>query len=147
MQLCCVESKSACSNRPMPPWATEKLPGEPPVAALAKRPCTVLCVEDDPANLTLMQRLLGRQPELRLLLASEGQHSLMLVSTMRPDVVLMDINLPGLGGLDLMQQSALDSATAPDKTHLHRRIHGSAGRRIDPGAGAARTPIGKTTTP
>ncbi len=86
---------------------------EPPGATAAgRRTCTVLCVEDNRANQLLVQRLLARRSDVRLLLAGDGQHGLHLAQTMQPDVVLMDINLPGLGGLEAMERLAADAATA-----------------------------------
>ena len=83
-----------------------------PDPAFAHRPHTVLCVEDNMPNLLLVQRLLARRADVRLLLASDGEQGLQLVRTMQPDVVLMDINLPGLSGLEAMKQLRADAATA-----------------------------------
>ena len=85
------------------------------VAALpsaATRTFTVLCIEDDPANQMLMQRLLARRTDLRLLLASDGSEGLQLARETRPDVVLMDINLPGMSGLEAMKLLSANPATA-----------------------------------
>ena len=83
-----------------------------PDPGLAHRPHTELCVEDNMPNLLLVQRLLARRADVRLLLASDGEQGLQLVRTMQPDVVLMDINLPGLSGLEAMKQLRADAATA-----------------------------------
>ncbi|MBC7940449.1 MAG: response regulator, partial [Chitinophagaceae bacterium] len=84
----------------------------PGPTAAGRRPCTVLCVEDNRANQLLMQRLLARRPDVRLLLAGDGQQGVQLAREMQPDVVLMDINLPGLSGLEAMERLAADAATA-----------------------------------
>ena len=81
----------------------------PPTAA---RLFTVLCIEDDPANQLLMQRMLARRTDLHLLLASDGLQGVELARATPPDVVLMDINLPGISGLDAMKLLADDAATA-----------------------------------
>ncbi len=73
---------------------------------------TVLCIEDDAANQILVQRMLARRTDLQLLLASDGSHGVALARATRPDVVLMDINLPGISGLEAMKLLAEDAATA-----------------------------------
>jgi CheY-like chemotaxis protein len=63
---------------------------------------TVLCVEDNPANLDLIQQLIGRRPSLNLLSAGEARLGIKLALDHLPDVILMDINLPGMDGLEAM---------------------------------------------
>jgi CheY-like chemotaxis protein len=59
---------------------------------------TVLCVEDNPANLMLVARLLERRPDIRLLSARDGRRGVEMALEALPDVILMDINLPGIDG-------------------------------------------------
>jgi PAS domain S-box-containing protein len=73
---------------------------------------TLLCVEDNPANLMLVERLIARRPDIRLLTASDGQHGLEIARASHPDVILMDINLPGMSGIDVLEILAEDRATA-----------------------------------
>jgi CheY-like chemotaxis protein len=73
---------------------------------------TLLCVEDNPANLMLVERLLARRTDIRLLSARDGDRSIQLARTAQPDVILMDINLPGISGLDALRTLADDPATA-----------------------------------
>ena len=82
-----------------------------PAAGLPLR--TVLCVEDNPANLLLIARLLARRPDLRLISAKDGRGGIELARTIRPDVILMDINLPGMSGLTALRILADDPSTAP----------------------------------
>ena len=82
------------------------------LAPAATRLSTVLCIEDDPANQMLVQRMLAARADLRLLLASDGSQGVALARANRPDVVLMDINLPGISGLEAMKLLANDAATA-----------------------------------
>ncbi len=84
----------------------------PEPAAADRRPCTVLCVEDNRANQLLIHRLLTRRSDVRLLLAGDGEHGVQLAQAIQPDVVLMDINLPGQSGLEVMERLAADAATA-----------------------------------
>jgi len=73
---------------------------------------TVLCVEDNPANLTLVARLLARRPDIHLLSAKDGRRGIETAHAAMPDVILMDINLPGISGVTALQILAGDPATA-----------------------------------
>ena len=61
---------------------------------------TVLCIEDNPANLDLIQQLVSRRANLRLLCAGDAAQGLELARVHVPDVILMDINLPGMNGIE-----------------------------------------------
>jgi len=72
----------------------------------------LLYVEDNPANLKLVEQLIARRPDLRLLTAQNGMDGINLARTCLPDVILMDINLPGINGIEAMKILRLDSLTA-----------------------------------
>ena len=63
------------------------------------RTYTVLYVEDNPANLQLVEQLLARRRNVRLLSAGDGLLGVELARLHRPTMILMDINLPGISGL------------------------------------------------
>jgi CheY-like chemotaxis protein len=73
---------------------------------------SLLCVEDNPANLLLIERLLQRRPELRLLAARDGRAGVELARSGQPDVILMDINLPGISGVTALRILSADASTA-----------------------------------
>ena len=73
---------------------------------------TVLYVEDNPANLMLVEDLIARRPDIRLLTASDGHRGIEIARASLPDVILMDINLPGISGIQALGMLAGDSATA-----------------------------------
>ncbi|MCK6371280.1 MAG: ATP-binding protein [Gammaproteobacteria bacterium] len=73
---------------------------------------TVLYVEDNPANLELVEQLMARRPELQLLGAADGNLGIELARTCQPEVILMDLNLPGISGMEAMQILRADSTTA-----------------------------------
>jgi CheY-like chemotaxis protein len=73
---------------------------------------TLLYVEDNPANLMLVEDLIARRPDIRLLTARDGNGGIEIARASRPDVILMDINLPGLSGLKALRVLAEDPATA-----------------------------------
>jgi PAS domain S-box-containing protein len=73
---------------------------------------TVLYVEDNPANLELVEQLIARRPDLRLLSAADGKLGIEYARAYMPDVILMDINLPGISGIDAMTFLRADRLTA-----------------------------------
>jgi PAS domain S-box-containing protein len=73
---------------------------------------TLLYVEDNPANLELVEQLIARRPDLRLLCAGDGELGVEFARAHRPDLILMDINLPGMGGIEAMQILRADPLTA-----------------------------------
>lgn len=73
---------------------------------------TLLYVEDNPANMLLVENIIERRPDIRLLTARDGKSGIELARTALPDVILMDINLPGISGIDAMKILAIDKTTA-----------------------------------
>jgi len=73
---------------------------------------TVLYVEDNPANLELVEQLITRRPDLRLISAADGNLGVEFARSYLPEVILMDINLPGISGLEAMQILLADPTTA-----------------------------------
>jgi len=73
---------------------------------------TVLYVEDNPANLKLVEMLLARRPDFRLLTAGDGDLGVSLAQTRLPDVIIMDINLPGISGISALAVLRKHSTTA-----------------------------------
>ena len=73
---------------------------------------TVLYVEDNPANLILVEQLVARRVNLKLLTATDGYAGIELARAYQPDVILMDINLPGISGFACLKLLKDDAATA-----------------------------------
>jgi PAS domain S-box-containing protein len=73
---------------------------------------TLLYVEDNPANLMLVEDLIARRPNIRLLSARDGILGVEMARASLPDVILMDINLPGISGIKALGILAGDVATA-----------------------------------
>ncbi|MCX6607138.1 MAG: PAS domain S-box protein [Acidobacteria bacterium] len=73
---------------------------------------TILYVEDNPANLKLVERLMERRGDIRLLTATDGSVGVQLARANHPDVILMDINLPGFSGIEALRILREDPATA-----------------------------------
>jgi PAS domain S-box-containing protein len=73
---------------------------------------TLLYVEDNPANLMLIEQLVARRPDMRLLSAKDGNLGIQLARANQPEVILMDINLPGISGIEALKILREDPATA-----------------------------------
>jgi len=74
--------------------------------------CSLLYIEDNPANLLLVQQIIDDQPSIRMLSATDGINGIALARTARPNVILMDINLPGISGTDALFTLKNDPLTA-----------------------------------
>ena len=92
------------------PPAEPAAPASPDAAGTALR--TLLYVEDNPANLKLVEQLIARRTTLRLLTAVDGNQGIQLARAHQPDVILMDINLPGISGIEALKILRDDPATA-----------------------------------
>ncbi|AEJ00728.1 PAS/PAC sensor hybrid histidine kinase [Nitrosomonas sp. Is79A3] len=73
---------------------------------------TLLYVEDNPANLLLVENLLERRADIHLLSAQDGLRGIEIARASLPDVILMDINLPGISGIHALNILRKDPTTA-----------------------------------
>ena len=73
---------------------------------------TLLYVEDNPANRMLVEDIIARRPDIRLLTAEDATRGIQIARASLPDVILMDINLPGISGIQALHILAEDPATA-----------------------------------
>ena len=69
-------------------------------------------MEDNPANLKLVEQLIARRPDLRLLSAVTGNLGIELARANQPEVILMDINLPDISGIEALKVLRKDPAMA-----------------------------------
>ncbi|MDH5188500.1 MAG: PAS domain S-box protein, partial [Rhodospirillaceae bacterium] len=61
---------------------------------------TILYVEDNPANQMLIEKVLERIPNIQLILAGNAEDGIDIAVSKTPDIILMDINLPGMNGIE-----------------------------------------------
>jgi PAS domain S-box-containing protein len=73
---------------------------------------TLLYVEDNPANLMLVEQIMADHPQVHMLSARDGRRGVSLAREHLPDVILMDINLPGISGFETLKILRNDPATA-----------------------------------
>ena len=74
---------------------------------------TILYVEDNPANLTLMEELISNFPSLTLLSAPNAEEGLDITRSISPDLIIMDINLPGMDGYQALRELKGNPDTRP----------------------------------
>jgi PAS domain S-box-containing protein len=91
------------------PESTTAIQARIPTAARLR---TLLYVEDNPANLTLVEQLIARRSDIRLLTAVNGTLGIEIARASQPEVILMDINLPGISGIEALKILREDPATA-----------------------------------
>jgi PAS domain S-box-containing protein len=85
-----------------------------PTATAAGKPsqCTILYIEDQELNIRLVERVLAMRPEYHLLTAVRGALGIELAREHRPDLILLDLNLPDLSGEDILRTLKTDASTA-----------------------------------
>ncbi len=72
---------------------------------------TLLYIEDYKPNLELLKMALSEYPQVKLLWASDGKSGLAMAREQRPDLILLDLQLPDMHGYDVLQQLAQDEST------------------------------------
>ena len=93
-------------------WAAKTPDAATPQPRGLKPLKTLLYVEDNPANLMLVEDLMARRDDVQLLTATDGHSGIAMARAHLPDVILMDINLPGISGIGAMRVLANDATTA-----------------------------------
>ena len=107
-------------------WFELNVADEPQLAAGAAEPLaplqthvrqgevrrTLLYIEDNQANMQLVEQLIARRPDMRLLSAGDGMSGIEIARTHQPEVILMDINLPGINGIQALRILRKDPITA-----------------------------------
>jgi CheY-like chemotaxis protein len=99
----------AAAPRPVAVAANAIVPALAPDGSQVR---TLLYVEDNPANLMLVEDLVARRPDIRLLSATDGTRGIAIARASLPDMILMDINLPGISGLQALKLLRADPTTA-----------------------------------
>jgi two-component system sensor histidine kinase/response regulator len=106
------------------------------IPAPAKSSMTILVIDDQQSNRRLMQQLFGRL-EYRVIEAASGPAGLTLAETERPDCILLDLEMPGMSGFEVLAQLQDDprmreipviilTATDDNLQNLERAMQGGA---------------------
>jgi CheY-like chemotaxis protein len=82
------------------------------VASTGGASVKVLCVDDSEPNLLLLERYLKRRGGVSFVPARDGDEALALAAAEHPDLILLDLHLPGLSGLDVLELLGADARTA-----------------------------------
>jgi CheY-like chemotaxis protein len=88
------------------------LPEAADVVAPAGPTATVLCVDDNVANLALLREALALRADCRVLTATDGRAGIEVARHYQPDVILMDNNMPVMSGLEALRALRADPVTA-----------------------------------
>jgi PAS domain S-box-containing protein len=97
-----------------PPSGIDRMAEEARARAVgtpSERTFTVLYIEDDLANLGLIERLLARRPSIKVLSAMQGRIGLNLAREHRPDLILLDMQLPDVPGSEILHRLQADLRT------------------------------------
>ena len=84
---------------------------QPPVPSNLSK-SSLLYIEDNPANMKLVEQLIELRSDIKLLTAVNGTTGIELARTLLPDMILMDINLPGISGIEALKILREDPRTA-----------------------------------
>ena len=82
--------------------AINKYNNQSGIMNLTSKNKTVLYVEDNPVNLDLVIRFLAKYPDIEVLSSMNAEDGLLLIKNQLPDLILLDINLPGMSGYDML---------------------------------------------
>lgn len=84
-----------------------------PPAAEQGQPRKVLLVDDDDMFRYVMRQIVSNAPEYRLIEAKDGEEGLLMARTEAPDVVILDLQMPGMDGFAVFEALAADPETQP----------------------------------
>ncbi len=76
-----------------------------------QRPCRLLYVEDNPSNVRLLQQIFARYPQVTLEIAEEAFLGIFKARSLMPDAIILDINLPGMDGYEVLNVLQRDNKT------------------------------------
>ena len=100
----------AGTAQPSAPTATPGVPATPP-SPLTRRG-SLLYIEDNPVNVLLVEELIRMRPGLTLASAPTGMAGVALAAQLRPDLILIDIQLPDIDGFDVLRHLRQQAGTS-----------------------------------
>lgn len=93
--------------------ASDETGGSTDATTLATRGLTgtLLCIEDNPNNLRLLELITSQVEGLAMISAHTAELGIELAKSQQPDIIVLDINLPGMNGIEAVQALKLDPQT------------------------------------
>ena len=88
------------------------MPLSEPTTSSTQHALHVLCVEDNPVNLQLVRELVALRPQVRLSTAEDGLAGVQKALAELPELVLLDIQLPDIDGVEVMRRLRAEARTA-----------------------------------
>ena len=101
----------ARADSPLQGVASAKLNASEATDGSSAKKRTILYVEDNLSNLTLIEQVLAEQPQIQLITAMQGQLGIELARRHAPDLILLDLHLPDLPGWEVLARLQRDKAT------------------------------------
>jgi len=101
----------ACADCPLIRLAPAKLKDPDSATESAAQHRTILYVEDNLSNLTLIEQMLSEHPNIQLISAMQGQLGIELARRHAPDMILLDLHLPDLPGWEVLARLRREDAT------------------------------------
>ena len=103
-------------------------------AEMELKPSSILYIEDNPANLKLVEQIIGLKGDIELYTAHTPFLGIKLAEVHLPDLILLDINMPGMDGYQVLDE--LKKITALDNTPIIAVTANAMSRDIDKGIAA-----------
>ena len=107
-----IELATTAPLAPRAPEGADEQPMDVEALPSEGEPHLILYVEDNPANLRLVEEIVRFRQDLRLLSAPDGHMGLSLARAHQPEIILMDLNLPGMSGIEVLRQLRADPLTS-----------------------------------
>jgi CheY-like chemotaxis protein len=104
LPLCSEWNQSLLSNKPLDGH-------DLPAQLQLKRPKKILYIEDNPSNIRLLRQVFARYPLINLDVAEEAFLGIYKARSLQPDLIILDINLPGMDGYETLSVLKHDSIT------------------------------------
>jgi len=82
---------------------------------------SILLVDDNPTNLQMLFQLLEKSVGCKLLVAKNGETALTIARKTKPDLILLDIMMPGIDGFEVCRRLKAEPATSPIRLFSCRR--------------------------
>jgi len=93
-------ARNTQENEHVLPPVAERRPADAPAPVR----CAILYIEDNPRNIKLMENIVKQRPEIVLHVSRAPEQGLWLVNALRPDVILLDVNMPDMDGYEVLSR-------------------------------------------